>query len=1014
MEIIIDKIKYDLRPAENGAYVVENNYSGKVVIPAHIQVDGQTIPVIGIQEDAFYACDDVTSVTLPDGLITIEKRAFDSMCGPKEIIIPETVLHIGEGAFSDCENLQQVTLPSQLTHLPADLFDSCGALEKIIIPQGVKIIGDGCFAACKNLKTVVLPEGLEKIESRAFILCESLEEIHIPSSVQEIGEEAFYSCLSLQRIGLPEGLEYIPVNCFGLCQSLEQVDIPASVQMVEQGAFDLTPYKRHGIHYAHDLLVGVGRVDTPDGVLTISDDTRVVCDTAVSDYDNTLRRVVCPTSLRQIGRNAFCNSANLEEVVLNEGLEFIDGGAFAECKRLKRVYIPSTVRRIEANPFSCCDMLEEIIVSPDNPYFDSRDNCHAIIETASNRLVAACKTSHIPDTVQEIGAVAFASMPTLERLTLPESVKRIEWNAFNGCENLREIVFPKDLAYVGEDAFHHTPWLKNQPKGMVMMGKVLYQYRSFNTANFEPDCIIPEGIEAITPYAFCNLATPMRIFLPKSLKSYTSGALVSFEHDAIIVRPEGVGDDYPYADTSVRSAWIGDLFYVLYSHTKTATVVRPYERSLYRGRIVIPERVTYEGESYTVTCIGYRAFAFDGQYMYEVGESDGAYAASFPDSFELETPYYIEIPASVRCIEDEAFLSCFDLRGVALLGKVEKIGRRIMDKCDNLQFILVPTDLKPAYSEELAWHYREHITDHVCTIDGISYSIDTLSHCATVISPLHHTTPSYTTLPHTTPYYTILHHTTPYYTTLPHYHGHVIIPEHIEYNGQTYAVEKIANYAFFGSHIEEIDLPEGLHTIGQYAFGWCDELREIVLPSSVRTVGKGGCFSCDKLRFAKMSESMFDVPDDMFAGCDQLLTVILSNNTLWIGQSAFEECASLRAIYLPASLHRIEDSAFRRCISLEEVRLPDGIKKLDMNIFEDCDGLERLIIGPNIQQFVPMEDSEDDEYPHLIAAEHMRDTYQQMGMTVYIDDEPESTTDNENDEENSDFDKWFDNLMQME
>lgn len=990
MEIIIDKIKYELRSQENGAYVVENHYSGKVVIPAQIQVDGMNIPVIGIAEDAFYACDDVTIVILPDGLTTIEKRAFDSMSGPKEIIIPETVLQIGEGAFSDCENLQHVVLPSHLRHLPTDLFESCGALEKIIIPQDVKTIGDGCFAACKNLKTVVLPEGLEKIESRAFTLCESLEEIYIPSSVREIGEDAFYACLSLQRIALPEGLTYVPVGCFGLCQSLERVDIPDSVLMVEAGAFDLTPYQRHGIHYAHDLLVSVGDVDTPDGVLTIQEGTRVVCDTAVSDYDNTLRKILCPSSLRQIGRNAFRDSANLEEVVLNEGLEFIDGGAFADCKSLKRIYIPSTVRRIEANPFCCCDMLEEIIVSPDNPYFDCRDNCHAIIETASNRLISACKNSFIPDTIEVIDAAAFAAIETLESITLPQSVKRIEWNAFNGCKNLREVVFPQELAYVGEEAFHHTPWLDNQPKGMVMMGKVLYQYRSFDHANFEPDCIIPEGIETITPYAFGPLDNPIRIFLPKSLKSYTSRAFVNYEHDAIIVRPEGVGDDYPYADTSVRSAWIDDLFYVLNSYSKTATVVRPYERRLYRGRIVIPERVTYEGESYTVTCIGYRAFAFDDQYLYEVGESDGAYAASFPDSFELQSPYYIELPASVRCIEDEAFLSCFDLRGVVLRGKIDHIGRRILEKCHHLQFILVPTDLKPAYSEELAWHYREYITDHVCTIDGISYSIDTQSHCATVISPLHHTTPSYTTLHHTTPYYTTLHHTTPYYTTLPHYHGHVIIPEHIEYNGQQYAVEKIANYAFFASHIEEIDLPIGIHTIGQYAFGWCDDLREIVLPSSVRTVGKGGCFSCDKLRFAKMSESMFDVPDDMFAGCDQLLTVILSNNTLWIGQSAFEECANLRAIYLPASLHRIEDSAFRRCSSLEEVRLPDELTTLDMNIFEDCDGLEKLIIGPNIQQYVPIEDPEDDEYPHLIVPEHMRDTYQQMGMKVYINDEPEA------------------------
>lgn len=965
MEIIIDKIKYELRTEENGAYVVENHYSGEISIPAHILVDGQSIPVIGIEEDAFYGCDDVKSITLPQGLLKIHHSAFESMSGLREIVIPESVTYIGENAFSDCDHLLQITLPSHLQHLPANLFESCGALEQIHLPKNVKTIGEGCFAACTKLRTIVLPEGLEQIASRAFAFCESLVDIHIPSTVQEIGEEAFYSCLSLQRIALPEGLKYVPVDCFGLCQRLEQVDIPASVQMVEQGAFDLTPYKRRGIQYAHDLLVGVGRVDTPDGVLTIREGTRVVCDTAFSDYDHTLRRIICPPSLRQIGRNAFCDSANLEEVVLNEGLEMIDGGAFAECKRLKRIYIPSTVRRIEANPFSCCDMLEEIIVSPDNPYFDSRSNCHAIIETASHRLISACKTTYIPDTVQEIGAVAFACIATLERLTLPQSVKRIEWNAFNNCENLREVIFPRELAYVGEEAFHHTPWLENQPKGMVLMGKVLYLYKNFNEANFEPDCVIPEGIEAITPYAFCNLAGPMRVFLPKSLKSYIPGGFVGYDYDAIIVRPEGVGDYYPYPETTYTSAWIGDLFYVLDSYSKTATVVRPYERRLYRGRIVIPERVTYDGESYTVTCIGYRAFAFDGRYMYEVGESDGLYAASFPDSFELETPYYIEIPASVRCIEDEAFLSCFDLRGVAFRSEIKHIGRRIFEQCRNLQVILIPKELREAFTEALPTFYHQYLSDCVATLDGITYRIDGSSHLAEVISPLSADAQGQTV-----------------------YHGHVRIPQQVEYEGQTYAVEKIANYAFFASHIEEIDLPEGIHEIGQYAFGWCDDLREIILPSSVSRAGAGVFLSCDQLRFAKLSESMYEVPEDMFAGCGQLLTVVLPHRTLWIGQSAFEDCESLQAIYLPASLHRIADSAFRRCISLEELRLPDGLKRLDMNVFAGCDGLVDLILGPNIQQYVPQEDQdEDDEFPHLIAPQHMRETYQLLGMEIYVSDE---------------------------
>ena len=119
-------------------------------------------------------------------------------------------------------------------------------------------------------------------------------------------------------------------------------------------------------------------------------------------------------------------------------------------------------------------MLEEIVVSPDNPYFDSRANCNAILETATNRLIAACRTSHIPDDTQVIGAVAFADIDTLEQLTLPASVTRIEWNAFNGCKNLSEVLFPSQLSYVGDEAFHHTAWLAKQPQGMVIMGKVLY------------------------------------------------------------------------------------------------------------------------------------------------------------------------------------------------------------------------------------------------------------------------------------------------------------------------------------------------------------------------------------------------------------------------------------------------------------------------------------------------------------------------------------------------------------
>lgn len=953
MEIIIDKIKYALCAEENGAYVVENHYKGEVHIPAHISVNGQSIPVIGIAEDAFYSCDDVTSVTLPDGLQTIENSAFESMNGLRAIVIPDTVNHIGELAFSDCQNLQQVTLPAGLKHLSADLFESCHALEQIILPQGVKTIGYGCFAACQSLQRIVLPEGLERIDSRAFDMCESLTDIHIPSTVREIGEAAFYACHSLQRIALPEGLTFVPVDCFALCQSLEHIDIPASVQLVEAGALDQTPYHRQGIHYAHDLLVSVGSVDTPDGCLTIPEGIRVVCDTAVSDHDHTLRRVVCPSSLRQIGRCAFRYSHNLEEVVLNEGLEFIDGGAFADCKKLRRIYIPSTVKRIETNPFSCCDMLEEIVVSPDNPYFDSRANCNAILETATNRLIAACRTSHIPDDTQVIGAVAFADIDTLEQLTLPASVTRIEWNAFNGCKNLSEVVFPSQLSYVGEEAFHHTAWLAKQPQGMVIMGKVLYQYRSCGTIFFEPDCVIPEGIEYIARYAFQWLQYPMRVFLPRSLKSCAPGAFYSLDYEPILIRPEGVPADYPCTDTTCHSAWIDGLFYVLDDFCKTATVTRPYERQLYRGHIRIPEQVSYEGLTYTVNCIGHRAFAFDDQYAYFVFEEKDL-GRVVDGCSVLESPCYVEIPASVTRIEDEAFLRCFDLCCVQLHGETS-IGLDAFKDCHGLQTILVPTDLVEQYHQQHS-ALRETISDCVSQIDGIFYQLDSQEKKARVVAHYHSNEEKYA-----------------------QYTGHITIPASVAYKGLTYQVVAISANAFYQSSIEAIDLPHGLETIGREAFTYCENLRYLDVPGTVTTIGEAAFAGCESLRYVRLSEGLRLMRPELFAGCSQLQTVLLGSQIKNIGTKAFSDCEQLRTIYLPETVKKICPGAFYNCSHLKELRIPDAVHIFDMNTLAYCDELSTLIFGPNITGITPIKDN---QYlcPTIYVPRDKVDTYCYLGL----------------------------------
>ena len=123
MKITLNNIQYEFRPQEGGAFVIANDYQGDIVIPAQIFVEGKPINVVGIAEDAFYGCDDVTSITLPEGLTTIEDSAFENMSGLTEILIPESVKHIGRSVFGTCENLQRAVLPSQLQSIPEDMFD---------------------------------------------------------------------------------------------------------------------------------------------------------------------------------------------------------------------------------------------------------------------------------------------------------------------------------------------------------------------------------------------------------------------------------------------------------------------------------------------------------------------------------------------------------------------------------------------------------------------------------------------------------------------------------------------------------------------------------------------------------------------------------------------------------------------------------------------------------------------------------------------------------------------------
>ena len=126
-------------------------------------------------------------------------------------------------------------------------------------------------------------------------------------------------------------------------------------------------------------------------------------------------------------------------MTFKEGTLGIAGYAFEDCTRLTSIVIPNSVTSIGDGAFYNCSGLTSIVVESGNPRYDSHNNCNAIIETASNTLIAGCKNTTIPKSVTAIGDLAFAGCDGLTSIVIPNSVTEIDYFAFYECFGLTDV-----------------------------------------------------------------------------------------------------------------------------------------------------------------------------------------------------------------------------------------------------------------------------------------------------------------------------------------------------------------------------------------------------------------------------------------------------------------------------------------------------------------------------------------------------------------------------------------------
>lgn len=421
-------------------------YKDVVSIPDTVSHDGQSLTVTAIGDSAFWYCSGMTHITMPEGLRNIGDNAFSFCTMLTELSLPSTVTVIGSEAFAGCWNLCSVTVAAG-----NPVFDS----------------REGCNAL------------IESATGKLLLGCVNTV---IPQGVTTIGQSSF-AWSKITVVDIPEGVTAIEDYAFDHCDYISQLTLPSTLVTIGYSAFN-------------GAYANLTELRLPDSLISVGGYAFANC--------NGLEQIDFGHGLQHIGNLAFFGCRGLAEVDLPESLLSIDDGAFMNCTGLTNFHVPASVTSIGSGIFQACENLSSVTVDADNATFDSREGCNAVIETATNTLVAGCAATTIPETVAVLGNGAFMecigletiAIPTsvtvigdhtfeycydMDTITLPPQLQSIGRCAFAGCEQLVYMDIPSKVTSIMDSAFYDCPWLEH-----ITLGRELsfIGHNAFDGCNF--------------------------------------------------------------------------------------------------------------------------------------------------------------------------------------------------------------------------------------------------------------------------------------------------------------------------------------------------------------------------------------------------------------------------------------------------------------------------------------------------------------------------------------------------
>lgn len=416
--------------------------------------------------------------TIPEGIEYLGNFAFDGCTGLVSLTIPSTMksTEFGGSALTAISTLQDVIC---LAPTPFDGFNGCftvsslgtatlhipaGSAEAYLKTEGIENwgrvveIGNESNPICETVTIDRVKYQLNYLEGLAIVARQNPEEISgdivIPVQIEYENHSfnvsklvgcCFSGCENITSVTLPNSIQCIPNSAFDMMGALRSVFIPAGVSKIEGSAFmclgnleSIVVDPANPIYDSRDNCDAI--IETATNTLIFGANCTTIPNTVVKieggAFDGSRDRdIEIPSSVKEIGWVSFYRDYGLTKITLSEGLEILQGGALA-CCGITDITIPASVNRIDGG--CLWGWLETIKVAEGNQVYDSRENCNAVIETATNRLISGSKTAFIPKSVTSIAREAFAGIE-IAAIELPYRISKIEGRAFADCRNLNDV-----------------------------------------------------------------------------------------------------------------------------------------------------------------------------------------------------------------------------------------------------------------------------------------------------------------------------------------------------------------------------------------------------------------------------------------------------------------------------------------------------------------------------------------------------------------------------------------------